>query len=392
VNSSLAKFVCAGILAGLTSLSPVKAAEKEFVVGGILSLSGPLALAGEAMKKGVDLAIEMRGGKVLDVPIRVQWEDDEGKPQTALQKATKLDSDGAQMLFGAVTSATTTSMLKLAERRKIPLIVTFAASDDITGSEGNPWVFRTSNSVDMDVRMVVEFAASNNMKRIHGMMPDMTVGHQIWDMAEKILPGKGIKAVNVDYAPIGTKDFSLIIDKMAKSDADGIAVSLIGADLVTFLKQAGQVQLQDKKKIFGLIVMDELMGQAVGDASLGINSTLRYHFTEDNAANKEFVAAFQKKYGELPSSMAGEAFDGMAWFLSVVDTTKSWNRETWIKAFKASKWEKSIEGMKSMRACNNQAEQTGFFGRAVKGTGSLPPITMEITNTYTPDKLFEPCK
>ena len=90
--------------------------------------------------------------------------------------------------------------------------------------------------------------------------------------------------------------------------------------------------------------------------------------------------------------MAGEAFDGMAWFLDVIDGTKSWDREAWTKAFKTSKRDNSVEGSKSMRACNNQAEQMGYFGRAVKGTGSLPPVTMEVTNSYPPDKLFEACK
>jgi len=121
VRGNVRRFAMAAmLLPGVMAASIAHAQKEEFVVGGVLSLSGPLALAGEAMKKGVDLAVEMRGGKVLGVPVRVRWEDDEGKPQATLQKATKLDADGAQILFGAVTSATTTSMLKLAERRKIP--------------------------------------------------------------------------------------------------------------------------------------------------------------------------------------------------------------------------------------------------------------------------------
>lgn len=376
----------------LATLAPLQAAEKEFVVGGVLSLSGPLALAGEAMKKGADLALEMRGGKVLGVPAQIRWEDDEGKPQATLQKATKLDAGGAQILFGATTSATTTSMLKLVERRKIPLLVTFAASDDITGSEGNAWTFRTSNSADMDTRMTVEFAAARGYKTVFGLMPDITVGHQIWAEMEKQYKAKGIATAGVEFPPIGTKDFALIVDKIAKSNADSVASALIGADLVTFLKQAGQVRLKDTKQIFGMIVMDELIGQAVGEASYGVNSTLRYHFSFDNPANKAFVAAYQKKYNELPTAMSGEAFDGMAWFLDVIDATGSWDRDAWIKAFKTSKRENSVEGIKVMRACNNQAEQVGIYGRAVKGTEPMPPVVMEITDTFEPAKLFEPCR
>ncbi len=374
------------------AIAPAHAQQKEFVVGGVLSLSGPLALAGEAMKRGADLAIELRGGKVLGVPIQVRWEDDEGKPQAALQKATRLDADGAQMLFGAVTSATTTSMLKLAERRKIPLIVTFAASNNITGTEGNQWVFRTSNSADMDMRMMVEYAVANDHKRVYVLMPDITVGHEIYADYSRLLKDRGIETVGVDYAPIGTKDFALLIDKIAKSNADSIGMALIGADLITFLKQAGQVKLNETKPITGMILMDELIGQAVGEASYGVVSTLRYHFSHDNPANNAFVEAFRKKYGEFPSAMAGEAFDGMSWFLEVVDSTGSWDREAWVKAFKGNKYAKSVEGTKVMRACDNQAEQVGLYGRAVRGTAPLPPVTMEITHSFAAEKLFEPCK
>ena len=392
---SLRLAACACLAIGAAAAGAVPAAhaqQKQFVVGGVLSLSGPLALAGEAMKKGMDLAVEMRGGKVLGVPVQVRWEDDEGKPQAAIQKGTKLVSDGAQILFGATTSATTTSMLKLADRLKVPLLVTFAASDNITGADGNRWVFRTSNSADMDTHMMLEYAVAKGYKRVYGLLPDISVGHEIWEAFTKLAAARSIETVGEEYAPIGTKDYALIIDRIAKSNADAVTTVLIGADLVTFLKQAGQVRLGDTKPIYGMIVMDELIGQAVGDTSYGVASTLRYHFSFDNPANKAFVAAFQKKYGELPSAMAGEAFDGMAWLLDVVDATGSWDREVWVKAFKGSRRENSVEGTKVMRTCDNQAEQVGLYGRAVKGTPPLPPVVMQITDTFPAEKLFEPCK
>ena len=45
-------------------------------------------------EQGLD-AIADRGGKVLGKPIRVSWEDDETKPQPAVQKATRLLAGGA---------------------------------------------------------------------------------------------------------------------------------------------------------------------------------------------------------------------------------------------------------------------------------------------------------
>ena len=45
-----------------------------------LELAAVLGLMGKSLKPG---------GKVMGVPIEVTWEDDETKPQPAVQKATK---------------------------------------------------------------------------------------------------------------------------------------------------------------------------------------------------------------------------------------------------------------------------------------------------------------
>ena len=71
----------------------------SFTVGGVVPLSGPYALLGTSMQKGAEIAIEERQ-KVLGVAFRALWEDSETKPQTSVQKATKLLAEGVEMLFG----------------------------------------------------------------------------------------------------------------------------------------------------------------------------------------------------------------------------------------------------------------------------------------------------
>ncbi|WP_137388573.1 ABC transporter substrate-binding protein [Rhodoligotrophos defluvii] len=378
--------------AALAMFCNAAAAEEEFKVGGVVALSGPYGVIGEAMRKGAELAAEMRGGKVLGAPIVFEWEDSETKPQVAVQKATRLIADGADLLFGEVSSGATIAMMKLAERRKVPLLVTISASDEITGKDKNPYTFRTSNPVDMENRMMAEFAAKDGVKRVYGVVADYAVGREMWESLKAKLKAKGVTIAGEDFPALGNKDYSLIADKVAKSDADGVAMIMTGSDAITFLKQSGQIGLKDKKTVFGTMVMDELMGKAVGEQSYGVNSTLRYHFSHDNPANEKFVAAFKAKYGELPNQFAGEAFDGMSWFLNVVDETGRWDKEAWLEAFRNSTYAESVEGTKRMRPCDNQAEQVGLFGKAVKGSDPLPPVTMEVTYTFEPSALFDACE
>ncbi len=367
------------------------AEDKEFKIGGVVALSGAYGVIGEAMQKGAELAVEMRGGTVLGAPVVFDWQDTETKPQVAVQKATKLMAGGANMLFGAVSSGSTLAVMKVAERKKVPMLVTLSASDDITGSQMSRYTFRTSNPVNMENQMMAEFASKEGLKKVYGVVADYTVGREMWDNLKAKLKDKNIEIIAEDFPPLGNKDYAIIVDKVAKSDADGVAMIMTGGDAITFLKQSGQVGLKDNKEVFGTMVMDELMGKAVGDLSYGVNSTQRYHFSTETDANVAFVKAFREKYGEYPNQFAGEAFDGMSWFLDVVDETGSWDPEEWVTAFESSTYDKSVEGTKVMRACDHQAAQIGVFGKAIKGEAPYPDVTMDVTYTFGPELLFAPC-
>lgn len=381
----------AALSTGVPATAAYAAEPADFHIAGILAFSGAYGIIGKDMRQGVELAIADRGGKVLGKPIRVSWEDDETKPQPAVQKATRLLAGGAQMIFGAVGSASTLALQSLADQRKVPLLVTISADDKITRVNGSRYTFRTSNTLGMEIRMSLEFAKVRGLKKIYGVAADYQATRDGWTMFQTEAEKLGIAIVGIDFAPLGNRDFSVIVDKMAKSDADGIAVFVTGNDAVTFLKQSGQVGLGRTKVQFGPVLQDETLAAAVGPAAVGVYSGVRYHFSYDSPANKTFVAAYRAKYGEFPSSFAGEAYDGISWWLDVVEATKSWDRERWVDAFATSTRENSLEGRKTMRACDHQAAQVGLWGVVTEGQAPLPPLTMKITNVFEPANLFDAC-
>jgi len=384
--------VAAATTMGLVSIGHAQTKSEKFKIGGVLSLSGPYGLLGEDMRKGVQIAIEERGGKVLGVPIEMVWEDDETKPQPAVQKATKLISEGSHMIFGAVGSASTLAVMNLTKQRKIPHLVTISADDKITVPGGSRYTFRTSNNLGMENRMALVYAQEKKLKKIYAVTADYQATRDGWEWIKKQAEQNGLQIVGEDFPPFGNRDYSSIVDKITKSDADGVLLMLTGSDVVTFLKQAGQVNLSKGKVLFGPVAADETMAAAVGVAAMGVNTGLRYHYTIENAANRKFVEAYQKKFGTFPPNAAGEAYDGMSWWLDTVEKTGSWDKEKWIDAFANSVRENSVEGKKTMRACDHQALQPGFWGEVVHGTPPAPALTMKITKVFPEAKLFEDCK
>jgi ABC-type branched-subunit amino acid transport system substrate-binding protein len=383
----------AGLIAAFAFTSFAHSADPDvFKIGGVVSLSGTYGVFGDDMRKGVEVAIEQRGGKVLGKPIQVSWEDDETKPQPAVQKTTRLIAEGAQMIFGAVSSSSSIAIMSIAKQRKIPHLVTMSADDKITLPGGSRYTFRTSNTLGMEQRMALAYSKEQKIKRVYGVTADYQATRDSWEWYRKEAEKAGIEIVGADFPPFGNRDFSSIVDKIARSNADGVALFMTGSDSITMVKQAGQVNLGETRKIFGPVIADETMAAGVGPSSLGVHSGVRYHYSTDNAANKKFVEAFRKKYNEFPSSAAGEAFDGMSWWLDTVEKTGSWDKEKWIDAFATSVRPNSVEGLKEMKACDHQARQDGLWGEVVAGKPPYPAYVMKIVKVYPPNEVFEECK
>jgi ABC-type branched-subunit amino acid transport system substrate-binding protein len=365
--------------------------KEAFTIGGVVPLSGAYALLGTSMQKGLDLAIEMRGAKVLGAPVRVLWEDTETKPQTSVQKANKVLAGGANMLFGDGASGQTMAIMPAAAQRKVPLLVTTSAADGITGASRNRYTFRTSNLAYMETQMAAAFVRKAGLKKVYAVAVDQPVGRDTWATMKSGMAAMGVAVVGEDFAPIGSQDYSVIIDKVVRSGADGMFVVTTGADTITLLKQAGQVNLPSKVKIFGTGFLDDDAAMAVGPEVVGVNTVARYHFSLDTPQNKRFVEAYRKKYNEWPNAYAGHAFDGINWFLDEVEKSGSWDAEKWVTAFETSKYPESVFGPKEMRACDHQAIGVGLWAEAVKGAAPQPPLMLKVTDTFPPEGLFPAC-
>ena len=366
-----------------------QAAKDAFVIGGVVPLSGAYALLGTSMQKAVDLAVEQRG-KSLGKPLRVLWEDSETKPQTSVQKANKLLAGGVSMLFGDGASGQTMAIMPVADQRKVPLLVTTSAADAITGASRNRYTFRTASQSFVETRIAAEYVKKAGLKSIYVVAVDQPVGRDTWATMKSTLPA-GVKVAGEDFAAIGSQDYSVIIDKVAKSGADGLFIVTTGADTITLLKQAGQVKLGSKVKIFGTGFLDDDAAMAVGPDVVGVKTVARYHFSYDNAANRKFVEAYRKKYNEWPNAYAGHAYDGINWFLDVVEKTGSWDSEAWVAAFEKSSYADSVFGARQMRACDHQAMGVGLWAEAAAGQAPQPPLLLKVTDTFPAAGLYPDC-
>lgn len=161
-----AAFVVCGS-AGAFAADPIK-------VGLVAALSGPSAQSGEAIVRGLSLAIDeinakggLLGGRMLELVQR----DDESSPPKGLIAARELISDNVVAVFGGLDSPVSLAMIPVLNKEKRIYMGVWAAATNITHNGANPnFAFRVS-AVDalVDVKLL-KFAHQKFGSKKAGLM------------------------------------------------------------------------------------------------------------------------------------------------------------------------------------------------------------------------------
>jgi len=389
--SAISRLALSALLVIGTGTATAQPAPQPFRIGAVVTSTGVIGVYGTGIRRGVEMAINEREGKVNGREIQVTFEDDESKPQVAVQKATRMLNSNLDLLFGTSVSGATLAMMPLAAEAKVPHLVTVSADDRITGGDKSRYTFRTSPLFAQENLIVSAYMKDNFAgKKVYGVVADVGTFRDSWKAIREGVIKNGLEVIGQDFAPFGNKDWSVLIDKIAQSSADVVVFASGGADSIGFLKQAHQVGLTKKIKIIGPVLMDDTIAKAVGPAAEGVISVVRYHASIDNPLSRKFVAAYLRKYGEEPDMFAGEAYDGMSWALDVIQRTGGSDREKWVDAFAADTRTTSIKGTKKMRSCDHQAEQIGLIAVGVRNSDGTYGV--KVQQAYPAAGLFPPCK
>lgn len=349
-------------------------------VGVLASLTGALESYGKQTQKGFELGLEYATNGTMEVAgkkIEVVWEDTETKPEVAVQKATKLlEDDGVDFLVGSSSSGDTLAVLPLAEEYEKIMIVEPAVADSITGSEFNPYIFRTSRNSSQDAYAAAAAIASEGVK-IATFAPDYSFG---WDgvtafkaAAEKL----GAEIVAEEYADPAATDFTSNLQKIVEAKPDYLFVVWAGAN--SPWNQIADLKLQEKgiKISTGApdIVALQMMGPLVGMEGFSVY----YHTLPDNEVNDWLVEEHKARYnGEVPDLFTPGGFSAA---VAIVTALEKANGEadgnTLIPLMEGMSFE-TPKGTMTFRKEDHQALQTMYSVRLETVDGFDYPVPVLI--------------
>jgi branched-chain amino acid transport system substrate-binding protein len=329
-------------LLGLILAGPAWSAD-TVKVGFVYIMSGPFAAYGQFAKKGAELAVAEinAAGGINGKPVTALFEDSTGKPDVAIRAIRKLVfQEKVDCLIGLDSSGVAKTVVPSIPQMKTPLIITHAATPDVTGSVCNRWVFRISVNLAQNIKAAAMLASDIDVKTWTTIGPDYAFGHQSWEYFEKYLkalkPGAAFLPRDaVAFPPIKTTDFNPYINKLMQSPADGVLISLWGGNLIDFVRQASDLGFFDGKRqvLMTLGAATEVL-TALGDKMPeGLWVGTRYWFlASDSPQNKAFVSAYKAQYGDYPSYNAHGAYGALYTYKAAAEKAGSVDKEAVVDA------------------------------------------------------------
>jgi len=155
-----ARFIFAAFMAATgLAIGPVLAAD-PVKIGHVAALSGGSAQSGEAITRGLTIAIDeinAKGGVLGGRKLELVQRDDESTPPKGLTAARELVfKEKVAIIFGGIDSPVALAMVPLLNKEKVPHMAVWAAGTGITRNGANPnYIFRVS-AVDVlvDVKLL----------------------------------------------------------------------------------------------------------------------------------------------------------------------------------------------------------------------------------------------
>ena len=180
------------IVMGVT-LGYQKAQTAEPVYVGLNEVrSGPFRMTGDRVLSGLEVAIKElnKAGGVLGRPVELVVEDNQLKPEIALQKLRKMiQSDKCEVIIQGSSSAVSQSLSQVMPRYKKPLLAVCSFAMDLTGKHFNPFVFRTDANAAMMTKSMALYIGKQKkeFKKVYMINQDYSFGHDVADFYERFI-------------------------------------------------------------------------------------------------------------------------------------------------------------------------------------------------------------
>lgn len=309
-----------GLLAGIAAVLAVpgcggeKAPGAEGIqVGFFGALTGPTATFAQSGRNGVTLAIEemnAAGGVLGGKRIELLVEDDRGEAAEAASAVSKLITrDHVVALIGEQASSRSIAAAPIAQSYGVPMISPTSTNIEVT--KKGDYIFRVCFTDPYQGAVLSEFARDHLQAKTAAQLVDVRNDYSV-GLAQAFRDSftkAGGRVVAEQRYSEGDSDFSAQLTAIRPLDPDVLVVPGYYTDAGLIARQAKALGL--RAVLLGGDGWDSpKLVEIGGEAVEGTYFSNHYSVDDPSPAVRQFVAAYKKKYGSDPDSIAALSYDG----------------------------------------------------------------------------------
>ena len=280
-------------------------------VGAVISLSGEGAYYGQAIRQGMDLAVDEvnASGGIGGNSLRVLVRDSASSPEEAARAAVQLyDRQDVPIILGAVLSSETLRIAPLAQQRHKILLSPASSSPEIT--RAGKYIFRVYPSDTLEGAYMAQLAADElRLKEILVLAIDNDFGRGLAAVFRKGFPGGSLSRV-VTY-PADGADYAALAVKARDSGADGIYLVGYYSDMAELLKEIRRLDPQTRILSTSSFGNPKTLESAGAAAEGVIFPAVVFDPESDDPTVVRFVRGYRERFAATPDLWAAHGYDAV---------------------------------------------------------------------------------
>jgi branched-chain amino acid transport system substrate-binding protein len=309
--------------AGLLSaalIAPTSAQQTPLKIGVLSDFSSVYSdIGGQGNVEATKMAVEDFGGQMFGKPIDMIAADVLNKPDVASSLARKWwETESVDMIIDMPTSATALAVMELSKQYEKVLIVTDAASSDITGKSCSPYTAHWTYDTYSNAHTVGSAIVKNGGDSWFFLTADYVFGHSIERDTGDVVRAAGGKVLGSVKHPLNTADFSSFLLQAQASKAKIIGLANGGGDTINAIKQAGEFGIVAGGQNLAAIVMFISDVHSLGlKLAQGLIITEAYYW-DLNDKTRAFGKRFLERVKRMPTMNQAATYSATLHYLKAV--------------------------------------------------------------------------
>ena len=287
--------------------------EAVIKIGAIGPTTGGAAIYGQAVENGAQLAVDEinAAGGINGYQVELNFQDDEHDAEKSVNAYNTLKDWGMQALLGSVTSAPCIAVAEYSYQDNIfQLTPSGTAVDCVKYDNAFRVCFSDPNQGAASAQYIGENGLATKVAVIYDSSDVYSAG--IYETFAAEAKNQPFDIVVAEAFTADNKtDFSVQVQKAKDAGAELVFLPIYYQEASLILNEADK-QAYDAA-FFGCDGLDGILSVEGFDTALAEGVMLLTPFVadEDKELTKNFVAAYEEKFGGVPNQFGADAYDGM---------------------------------------------------------------------------------